>query len=473
MTARPSRELSGQSQMPELSIEDLAGIMDGSIVSGHGAVGETHRGGYAFDSRLLKAGDIFFALKGDSRDGSQFVADAADRGAAAAVVPARVDGLPSEFIQIEVDSPIEALQRLAVHARKSVRVPVVAISGSNGKTTTKEMLAHILSGAMQVHRSPGNFNNHIGVPLTILGAPEDADVIVLELGSNHRGEIAKLARIARPNVGVLTNVGSAHIGFFGSVEAIASEKSDVLRCLESGGTGVVNADDPALAGALADIQSPMLTYAIECEAGFRAEEVRRAEGGHVFNVAGEEVRLKVPGRHNIYNALAAIAAASLLEVGPGEAARALEGFEPVRVKTISRGSVTIMDDSYNANPDSVRAAADILAGARASRRIFILGEMLELGSESERLHREVGSMLAASGTDILIGIGGQTRSSIEGAISSGMDAGSAVFFKTKAEAKSYVGAMLREGDAVLIKGSRLAGLEEICDFLISAVEGRA
>jgi len=459
--------------MRELSITEIATIVGGSIVSGHPGAGGSFNGGYAFDSRLLKPGDLFFALKGETRDGREFVRDAQAGGAAAAVVSEKVDGLPEDFVQIAVDDPLNALQQLAIHARDSIRVPVVAISGSNGKTTTKEMLAHILSGTMTVFKSPGNFNNHIGVPLTILGAPRDSEVLVMELGSNHRGEIARLTQIARPHVGVLTNVGRAHIGFFGSVEEIAREKSDILRHLEPGGTGVVNADDCVLGGALADIDAGLVTFAVEREAQFRAAGVKPLAGGSAFTVAGQEVMIKIPGIHNVYNALAAIAAASWFEVGLQAAAEALESFEPVRVKTISTSSITIMDDSYHASPDSVRAAADILSATPAPRRIFILGEMLELGSEAEQLHREVGAMLAASGADILIGIGGLTRSAVEEAVSSGMDAGSALFFETKADAKSYIGDAVREGDVILVKGSRLAGLEEICEFLKSTVEGRA
>jgi len=459
--------------MRELSIMEIADTVGGSIVGGRPGTGEGLTGGYAFDSRLLRPGEVFFALKGDARDGSDFVRDAQARGAAAAVVSGMVDGLPNDFVQIVVASPLDALQRLAIHARGGIKAPVIAISGSNGKTTTKEMLAHILSGSMTVSKSPGNFNNHIGVPLTILRAGKESDVLVIELGSNHRGEIARLARIARAHVGVVTNVGRAHIGFFGSVEEIAREKSDVLRNLEPGGTGVVNADDRVLEGALADIDAGLVTFAVERGAQFKAVGVNQSGDGSSFTVAGHQVRLKVPGLHNVYNALAAIAAASLLNIEAGEAAEALGSFEPVRVKALSGSSITIMDDSYNANPDSVRAAADILSGTAAQRKIFILGEMLELGDESEQLHREVGSMLAASGIDILIGIGGRTRSAIEEAVASGMDPGKALFFETKAAAKSHIGSTVREGDVILVKGSRLAGLEEICEFLKSTVEGRA
>jgi len=374
---------------------------------------------------------------------------------------------------ISVPSTLKALGDLASWWRRQWGGKAIAITGSNGKSTTKELASSILSLKAPTLKSPGNFNNHIGVPLTILGAPRDSEVLVMELGSNHRGEIARLTRMARPHVGVLTNVGRAHIGFFGSVEEIANEKSDVLRHLEPGGTGVVNADDSVLGRALTDIDAGLVTFAVESQAQFRATELSPlAGGGHAFTVAGQEVKIRVPGLHNVYNALAAIAAASLLEVDLRSSGEALESFEPVRVKTISASSITIMDDSYNANPDSVRAAADILSAIPAPRRIFVLGEMLELGSESERLHREVGAMLAASGSDILIGIGGLTRSAVEEAVSSGMDPGSALFFETKADAKTYIADALREGDVILVKGSRLAGLEEICEFLRSKVEGR-
>jgi UDP-N-acetylmuramoyl-tripeptide--D-alanyl-D-alanine ligase len=459
--------------MPGPSFTEIARTVGGSIVSGQMKAGGIFEGGYAFDSRLLKPGDLFFALKGEVRDGREFVASARARGAAAAVVSHKVDGLPDDFIQIAVESTLDALQQLAIKTRDGIRIPVIAISGSNGKTTTKEMLAHILSGTMKVFKSPGNFNNHIGVPLTILGAPRDSKVLVMELGSNHRGEIARLARIARPHVGVLTNVGRAHIGFFGSLEETAREKSDVLRHLEPGGTGVVNADDRLLAGALDDIEAGLVTFGIERTAQFMAAGVKPlAGGGSTFNVGAQEFRIKVPGFHNVYNALAATAAASLLEVGVPASAEALETFEPFRVKKVSAGSITIMDDSYNANPDSVKAAADILSAMPASRRIFILGEMLELGSESERLHMEVGQMLAASGADIVIGIGGMTRSTVASALSAGMAPDSALFFETKADAQAHIADAVRDGDVILVKGSRLAGLEEICEFLKSTAEGR-
>jgi UDP-N-acetylmuramoyl-tripeptide--D-alanyl-D-alanine ligase len=267
-------------------------------------------------------------------------------------------------------------------------------------------------------------------------------------------------------------VGRAHIGFFGSVEETAREKTDVLRFLEAGGTGVVNADDRLLAAALADIDAGLVTFGVEQESNFRAEEISQGPAGTRFTVGGREIVLPAPGLHNVYNALAAIAAASLLGVEIGDAAGALASFEPVRVAPAAASSVTILDDSYNANPDSVRAALDILSVASARRKVFILGEMLELGSESERLHREVGSMLAASGIDLLIGIGGHTRSAVEEAIASGMDSDSALFFETKSDARRYLATGILEGDAILIKGSRLAGLEEISKFIKSAVEGR-
>jgi UDP-N-acetylmuramoyl-tripeptide--D-alanyl-D-alanine ligase len=269
-------------------------------------------------------------------------------------------------------------------------------------------------------------------------------------------------------------VGRAHIGFFGSVEETALEKTDVLRFLEPGGTGVINADDCLLGGALADVGASLVTFSVVRDSQFQATGVKRIGGsGSVFSVCGQPFRLRVPGIHNVYNAIAAVAAADLLGIGLEDSAAALESFRAVRARTFLAGSVRVMDDSYNANPDSVRAALDTLNATEACRRIVILGEMLELGSQSEKLHREVGSMIADSSVDVVIGIGGETRHTVEEARVSGMSSGSAVFFETKADAMECIKDTIREGDAVLVKGSRLTGLEEICEFIRSAAEEEA
>jgi UDP-N-acetylmuramoyl-tripeptide--D-alanyl-D-alanine ligase len=459
--------------MPELSIDEICRATGGVLSSASGSRRTAKTGGYSIDTRLIERGDVFFALKGEHADGHAYVADAYRRGAIGAVVAQPIHDVPVEFIQITVPSPLAALQDLASHVRSSLEIDVVAISGSNGKTTTKEMLALLLAKKMRVHKSPGNFNNHIGVPLSILGADGSTDILVVEMGSNHRGEIRRLCEIARPTTGVITNIGTAHIGLFGSVREIAMEKTDLVRSLERGGRAIVNGDDPLIASALAESTVSTLTYGIQSEAEFRAREIKNTDGsGSRFIIGGVSVELRIPGIHNIYNACAAIAAASVFGISPEDAGEVLPSFEPLRMKTASCAGITVIDDSYNANPDSIKAALDVLSSMKGPRKIFVMGEMLELGDESVRLHRQVGRMIAAD-VGFLIGIGGLTAETVGEARASGMDTETSLFFETKDEAKHQISRMLRQGDVVLVKGSRMTGLDEICEFLKEAsVEGR-
>jgi UDP-N-acetylmuramoyl-tripeptide--D-alanyl-D-alanine ligase len=453
-------------RMPRLNLEHISEVIAGEIRGGKEAPASVFATGYAFDSRVLEAGDLFFAIRGDRRDGHLFVGDAAARGAAGAVVERTVEGVPSAFPQIVVESTLAALQALASDVRRQVAIPVVAITGSNGKTTTKEMVTAILASRMKVRKSPGNFNNHIGVPISILGLEEDHGVLVVELGSNHRGEIAALAKIVRPTIGVVLNAGPAHIGHFGSVEEIAREKTDLLRSLAPGGKGVVNGDDATLMRALGDVEVPLTLFGT-CEgADYRATAIgARGAGATAFEVGGVRVTLKAAGLHNVYNALAAIAASALVGVPPVDAAGILAGFRSFRMKTFTFAGITVIDDTYNANPDSILAALAFLAGFPAERRVFVMGEMLELGDASARLHRETGRAVAESGVDVLIGIGGDTEKAVAGAIASGMPVEAARFFAAKAEAAAFLTRMLKAGDVVLVKGSRGAALEDICDYL--------
>jgi UDP-N-acetylmuramoyl-tripeptide--D-alanyl-D-alanine ligase len=461
--------------MPRLDLKDIACVVGGSIRGPVGDPASVFAEGYAFDSRRIEAGDLFFALRGEDRDGHAFVGEAHAAGAIGAVVEWEVAGIAQGFAQIVVRDSLEALQSLAGEVRRRIRIPVVGISGSNGKTTTKEMLGEILSANMRIHRSPGNFNNHIGVPMTILGIDEDTEVLVIELGSNHRGEIARLSEIARPTVAVITNVGRAHIGHFGSLAEIAQEKTDLIRNMSSHGRAVVNGDDKDLLVALGDVTVATVRFGLSEGLEFRATDIAEdLSSGAGFRVKGVEVRLGAPGLHNVYNALAAIAAAEPLGVSTAEAARAVSGFKPVRMRSFSASGMTIIDDSYNANPDSIQAALALLADYKGRRRVFVMGEMLELGEAAPRLHHEMGRTIASSRIDVLVGIGGLTREATVGALSAGLPADRVFFFETKAEAMASLKDILSPGDAVLIKGSRGAALEEICAFLgEKTVEGRA
>jgi UDP-N-acetylmuramoyl-tripeptide--D-alanyl-D-alanine ligase len=450
--------------MPKLSLAEIAGSIGAEAPSGAGA--SPTATGYSVDTRLLKAGEVFFALKGTNRDGHEFARDAYAKGAVAVVVEARLGDLPEDFPQLVVRSPMDALQRLAIHVRGEVNIPVIAVTGSNGKTTTKEMIAFVLGTKMGVRRSPGNFNNHIGLPLSVLALEPSDRVLVVEMGTNHPGEIAALAKIARPDIAVVTNVGRAHIGFFGSLEAVAREKASLARGLEPGGKAVVNADDQALVAAIAGAPAEIVTFGLDRPADFKASNIEWLPGGRSkFTLHGITFELQTGGTHSIYNALAATAASHLLGVSVKDAAAALPRYEPLRMKARSYGGITLIDDTYNANPDSVAAALEVLAAAGGGRRVFIMGDMLELGDATERLHREVGSLVARSKVDLLVGIGEAARWTVEEARAEGLPAARAIHFETKADAKRDLRRIVRSEDVVLVKASRMSGLEEISDFL--------
>ena len=271
----------------------------------------------------------------------------------------------------------------------------------------------------------------------------------------------------------MTNVGSAHIGHFGSIEAIAREKTDMLRSLGPEATGIVNADDAALMAALEGVRADLVSFGVEKPAEFRASEIRRTEGGMEFMVNDVPMTVAAPGIHNVYNATAAVAAASIFGIPPAEAAGRLASFEPVRMKVATHDGLTLINDYYNANPDSVRAALDVACGFDNPRKVFIMGEMFELGDEAEKFHRQIGSRVASLGIDLFVCIGPLTHAAVAEARTSGMAPDRALFFENKSEAKDHLGRILKSGDLVLLKGSRLAGLEEISEFLRrEAVEGR-
>ena len=458
-------------QMHRLELTEIAQVIGSPVPEGAESLTTS---GYSIDSRTLRTGDLFFALKGATQDGHGFVRDAWEKGAVGAVVERRLEDLPKSFPQMVVPSSLVALQRIASFVRSRTDIPVVAVTGSNGKTTTKEMIAFLLSTRMKVRKSPGNFNNHIGLPLSLLGLEHSDEALVVEIGSNHPGEVDALCRIAQPQVGVITNVGRAHIGLFGSLEGVAREKSDLARCLQSGGEAVVNADDEPLMAQMKSIGVETITFGLRADADFRATAVDVSQSsGSSFTLGGLAVGLKAPGIHNIYNALAAIATAGVFGISVRDAAEAIRIYEPMRMKTETYGGITLIDDTYNSNPDSVAAALSVLAAGGGGRRVFVMGDMLELGAASEALHREVGSLVARCPIDLLVTIGKEARWASEEARSRGMDERAVVHFASKIEAKRELRGLVKPEDIVLIKGSRLAGLDEIAEFLRSgATVGR-
>ena len=364
--------------------------------------------GWSVDSRTLAAGDLYFALRGPSHDGHDYVGEATRKGAAGVVVDHAIDGVQNALI---VADTLGALQSLAGWARKRWGGQVIGVTGSAGKTTTKDAIAHLLSAEMKVGKTVGNLNNHVGLPLSILRLPEDCRVAVLEMGMNHAGEIRRLAQIAGPDTGVVTNVGYAHTEYFEGIEGVAAAKRERIEELPAAGVAVLNADDARVSGFRASHPGQSVTFGFSESADVRAGKLELTPDGSRFEVDGVPFDIPLIGRHGAMNALAAIAVAGVYGIPPSRltaAARSLESGK-MRGERIERDGITILNDCYNANPEAVRAMLDVLGATPARRRLAVLGEMLELGDSAEPLHREIGSYVAGRGIDVLIGIRGASN----------------------------------------------------------------
>ena len=460
--------------------------------------------GFSIDSRSSAPGELFFALSPEDyrrhcftatsfADAHRFIPEAFGRGAVAAVARAeRVGGdealRPFADRLLLVEDVIGALQLLARGVIDRWGRPVVGITGSAGKTTTKDLTAHVLgAGGRRVLRSRKNFNNELGVALSVLqmesgGArPEEFDVAVLEMGMSMPGEIARHCAVAPPDVAVLTNVAPVHLEFMGTVEAIAEGKAQLVEGLKPGGTAVLNADDERVAAMRAKHAGPVVTYGIERGADVRALGVEAVGVGlsrFRLRAGGEEAEVVLPmhGRHNVLNALAAAAAATRFGARARDIAEALRTAAPSQM----RGEVlsfaegfTVVDDSYNSNPRSLLSMAEAVAqgGEGVKRRIVIAGEMLELGAESDAIHREAGRELAGLGLDVVWGVRGHALALVEGAREAGMGEEAARYFESSEEAAREAVRLVRPGDLVLVKGSRGVRTEKVVEAL-KAVDSR-
>ncbi|MCU0226841.1 MAG: UDP-N-acetylmuramoyl-tripeptide--D-alanyl-D-alanine ligase [Bryobacterales bacterium] len=409
--------------------------------------------GYRTYSPEVQPGDLFFAMPGTRFDGLQFVPDAVARGAVAVVVSAPGDyGVPS----LVVPDVLVGLQQLAHVARLQWGKPLLGITGSAGKTTSKEICAALLRTTLRTAHTLGNLNNHVGLPLSLLRLDDDAQVAVVEMGMNHAGEIAALARIAAPSHALVTNVGYAHIENFASVEGIALAKRELVEALPPDGTAILNEDDPRVR-TFGDVhKGPVIRYGLSEKADIRAEEISPSEQGLCFTVEGVPFQTALRGRHNLLNLLGGIAAARAFAI-PLDALRDAVAFlQPasMRGEVSQHRGVTVINDCYNANPDAMLAMLGVLMDFPATRRIAVLGEMRELGERSEYLHREVGRAVYERGVDHLIAIQGDAVFLRDEAVLSGLRATEAGFFATPEEAGAHLRSLLREGDVVLFKGSR-------------------
>jgi UDP-N-acetylmuramoyl-tripeptide--D-alanyl-D-alanine ligase len=435
--------------------------------------------GVSIDSRTVARGELFVAIHGPRHDGHNFVAAALDAGALAAIVAQdRLAGFPEAIRSklLPVEDTLASLQELAQAVRSRWGRRLAGVTGSAGKTTTKEILAALLASRFRVLKSEGNLNNEYGLPLQLLRLEETDEAAVVELGMSHAGELRQLAQIARPNVGVVTRVAPVHLEFFASVDEIALAKRELIEGLAGrDSVAVLNADDSRVARFAEVAPGHVVTFGFAGHADFRAEQINdRGADGSEFDFIGPEgrARLKLPlaGRHNISNALAALAAASLWHVGIADAREVFPRLEPAgmrgRVLRYEAG-FSVINDCYNSNPVALAAMIEILAHTPASgRRILAAGEMLELGSTSGELHREAGRAAAATGKlNWIIGVQGDAESFVRGAMEAGHPATHAKFIRSSSEAAGFVAGLLQAGDLLLVKGSRGVKMERIVEAL--------
>jgi len=425
--------------------------------------------GYSIDSRTINPGDLFIAIAGERFDGHEYVDAALEKGAVGAVVHSdkKYTGDPRRVLRVE--DTVKALQSLGAAARRLWGKPLLAVTGSAGKTTTKEILAEILATRFRVMKSSGNLNNHIGLPLQLLKLESEHDLAVVEMGMNHAGEIRALGALAHHDLAVVTTVAPVHLEFFGSLAEIARAKYEIIETLPSGGVAVLNADDEYVSQFGRNFKGKVVTFGIRRAADVSAQKVKLngAEGSTFELVAGsveEPVTFPLVGEHNIYNALAAAAAAMERGITPSQAAVALSSIRPPdkRGQVLHVGGATIINDCYNSNPRALAAMIDTLASMKAERHILVVGEMLELGPTAESLHRESGRHAAEKKIDLVIGVRGLAKAVAEAACGGGTQA---QFVETPEQAGEWLARNLRPGDAVLLKASRGVKLERALEML--------
>jgi UDP-N-acetylmuramoyl-tripeptide--D-alanyl-D-alanine ligase len=439
-----------------VSVEGIAEALGVDSPDSHGSVS-----GWSIDSRSVNPGDCFFALRGPNNDGHDYVAQVFERGASVAIVERHCE---TAGLQLVVPDTTLALEKLgSVVRNRMADVTFIGVTGSAGKTTTKDTIAALLSAQFRTGKTTGNFNNHLGLPLSVLRLPGDCKVAVLEMGMNHAGEIRSLARVARPSIGVVTNVGWAHTeNFPDGIEGVARAKRELIEELPPTGVAILNADDPHVREFASVHSGRSILFGFAADAEVRAEKVELLPEGMRFRALGVDFESPLAGRHAVSNVLAGIAAAHALGIDPARLREAVRALSPgkMRGERFEVAGVTIIDDSYNANPEAVRSMLELLHGVPAQRRIAVLGEMLELGHEAETLHRRTGKFAVEQGIHAVIGIRGAAWFLVDEARKSGMSDSAALFFGSSDEAGEFLKGYLHPGDAVLFKGSRGVQVEK-------------
>ncbi|MEE8602312.1 UDP-N-acetylmuramoyl-tripeptide--D-alanyl-D-alanine ligase [Euzebya tangerina] len=450
--------------MIPLSPEAVADIVGGELIGA--GTGEVT--GISIDSRTTRSGDLFVPLDGEHTDGHRFISSAQAAGAVAHLCAAAQAPSVAGPGAIVVDDPLDALTGLGAWVRDAVDPLVIAITGSNGKTTTKDLTAAAIGAGRRVVANPGSFNNELGLPLTLCLLQPDTEVLVCEIGARGIGHIAQVMPMLRPDVAIVTTIAEAHIGEFGSIEAIVQAKGELVEGLDPGGVAILNADVPACAGLAQRAPGRVITVGRSGSADLSPDAVEADDHAVVtMTVKGQRVRLPLPGQHQVTNGLLALAAAEIAEVDLETAAEGLASaaVSRWRMEISTVGGVTIVNDAYNANLDSMRAALATAAGMRVDgRRIAVLGFMAELGDRTESAHRTVGEVVAESGVDRLIVVEERAVAIAQGAQDGGFDGPLDVVADAAAAATAVTGSVTA-GDLVLIKASRSAGLEAVAQRL--------
>ncbi len=439
-------------------------LTDVAQVLGLTAPSDARITGWSVDSRTVAPGNLFFALRGPNNDGNAYVDEALRKGAAAAIA----DGKKAGPVLVVPDTLV-ALQSVAAWARDQWGGEVVGVTGSAGKTSTKDIIARMLAVAMPVGKTIGNFNNHVGVPLSILRLPGDVRVAVLELGMNHAGEIRDLCAIAKPRVGVVTNVGHAHMEAFDSIDGVAAAKRELIEALPADGVAVLNGDDPLVSRFRDAHRGRTITFGLSEGVDVCAQNVEYTSQGLTFEVGGVRFDSPLLGRHGVLNLLAGIAVASIYGIQPEQLTDVVREFKPgaMRGESFLHEGVLILNDCYNSNPDAARVMLDVLRDTPAKRRIAVLGEMLELGRWAGPLHREVGNYVAAKGIEVLVGIRGVARDLVDAAMEAGQAKDAAFFFEDPSVAGEHLRQIARPGDVILFKGSRGTHVERALERFLA------
>jgi len=452
--------------MDKLSLKEIAQVTGAEINSD----AEIFFDGVTTDSRKITSGELFIGLKGENFNGESFAKDAVNKGAAAVLVSKTAKRIP-EGIVLKVDDTLTAYRQIAGAWRNRFNIPVIAVTGSNGKTTTKDLTAAALSGLGHVQKTSANFNNEVGVPMTLLGLNEKHNAAVVEIGMRGLGQIETLAKVVKPTIGIVTNVSEAHIELLGSIENIARAKGELVEAIQSGGTIILNADNRHTAEMknLAGAGVNVVTYGLENSADVTAKNILIGSVSTEFTLSygGEDFDFEIPmlGRHNVSNSLAAIAVGLTVGLNVEEIQRGISSLTTtkMRFEVIRRDGLTIVNDAYNASPASMRVAIKTTSEIYDGRLIAVLGDMLELGDISEKIHREIGAEVVENKFDTLITLGELGKFIAEGARSAGLK--NVYTFDTHEDAAKKILELVRDGDTILFKASHVMHMEKIIELI--------